>query len=393
MGTKGSIKRNMRWKPRTAEDRARDRAVNRAIAKAGDQKGPIIVRLGKKPPAKPVARKGDLVAGGTRKKEAKPPKQERKVNSAMADALLAAGVTVKPKAEKKSKPPSKFMSSKAERRKAKKAEQKAQGSLPKPKPAQKQKKKSKGKALAGPSRSTTEIEAKRRSKREKRFLAELRKKAAAMQGELTPSELRWQERQNEIAALIENVQRASFTKLATEWKKHVALAGYIEETGRNSERLDTYTRLIAKIEAEWGRRAKLRFNSEEYFDWPSTDAKRGKIGLQGVDWEKEGYLSYLGYHVGESAGVKELERRAILRRTFKMVLPPLVSPEYVRSWGPPSSAPRLKKIADSIASFVRLRKNRGANSYAIAIAEWEGDLRMLYDEFYVAKFGFGWPSI
>ena len=72
-----------------------------------------------------------------------------------------------------------------------------------------------------------------------------------------------------------------------------------------------------------------------------------------------------------------------------MVLPPLESPDYVKSWGPPSSPARLKKMAHSLASFARSAKRRSSASFALAISQWEADLAMLREEFYVAKFGFG----
>ena len=125
MSTKVNKTRNKRWKPRTAEDRARDRAVNRAIANAGDQKGPIIVRLGKKTPTKPVVLQSNKPAPLPPKKRTKAAKVEDRVNSAMADALLAAGVTVPPKGEKKVEPASKVSGGKAEKKRTKKAEKKA----------------------------------------------------------------------------------------------------------------------------------------------------------------------------------------------------------------------------------------------------------------------------
>ena len=87
------------------------------------------------------------------------------------------------------------------------------------------------------------------------------------------------------------------------------------------------------------------------------------------------------------------ERHAILRRTFKMILPPPESGEYVKSWGSPSSPARLKRMADSIASFARSAKHRSASNFALAISNGKSILKMLREEFYVAKFGFGWPQI
>ena len=76
-----------------------------------------------------------------------------------------------------------------------------------------------------------------------------------------------------------------------------------------------------------------------------------------------------------------------------MNLPPIESPEYMASWGKPATSPRLKKMADSLASFTRSAKRRTSADMSTAIAERESDLRMLYDELYVRKFGFGWPVV
>ena len=222
-------------------------------------------------------------------------------------------------------------------------------------------------------------------------MARMRKVAEEMQGELTPVELRWQQRQIEIEELVVSVKSASFGTLATQWKKHVALVGYIDATGKNADRKDIYAALIAAIEKEWARRSKLVYSSDEYFDWPSTRAGKGKRGQIEIDWASEGFLSYLGYHVGESSELSERDRHAILKRVFAMTLPPLESPEYVKSWGPPDSAIRLKKMAHSLASFARSAKRRSASNFATAIAQWESDLSMLRENFYIAKFGFGWP--
>lgn len=104
-------------------------------------------------------------------------------------------------------------------------------------------------------------------------------------------------------------------------------------------------------------------------------------------------LSYLGYRVGQSAELTDDQRQALLRRIFKMSFPPLESPAYQREWGSPSSPDRLRKMAHSIASFARLAKQQKQSQKQEAVAEWESDLKMLRDEFYVAKFGFAWPSV
>ena len=363
---------------RTAEDRARDRAVNRAIASAGEHSGPIIVRVGERSRSKSSARSHDVrrTAGDDKAGEGVRP-------SALVDALAVAGVKFGQNAPAKVEQPAKLATQVAGRKPPKLKEVKK----PRPKPVPKHRKASK------PAKSAPEIEAEKLTKRQRRFDAEMQKLAAKAYGKPMPSGPLWKQKQKEIDDLIENIERATFATLAGEWKKHVGLTAFIERAGRKTERLPKYTSLIAAIEREWGRRANLAFNSDEYFDWPSTRAGRSRKGVGDIDWAAEGFLSYLGYHVGESSDLTDHARRAILRRTFRMVLPPLESPEYVRSWGQPSSSPRLKKMADSLASFARSAKRRSSSNFATAIAEWEGDLAMLRDEFYVAKFGFGWPQV
>lgn len=367
---------------RSDHRRIREREINRALASAGDQKGPIIVRVAKDA-AKP-APKRPSEAMTAANKTTRVAKKKENTNSAMADALLAAGLKVGRETQvggdayqniaKPNSPASKV------RRQKKRASEPPERKKPKAS-VKRQKVKKRKKAIS-------ESEAQNRSKREKRFLAALPKKTHAPE----PSNLRWQQRQHEIADLIDSIEGASFAKLAFEWKKHVSLTGYIKETGRKSERLSSYVALISAIEFEWGRRAKLTFNSEHYFDWPSTRAGRNRKGVADIDWAEEGFLSYLGYHVGDSSDLTDQGRRAILRRTFKMILPPLESPDYLKSWGQPASPARLRKMAHSLASFARSAKRRNASSFALAISQWEADLAMLREEFYVAQFGFGWPT-
>lgn len=201
---------------------------------------------------------------------------------------------------------------------------------------------------------------------------------------------RWRQRRDEIGAFLDRIERCSFGELLTEWRRYVGLA----DISNRVERRKLYKTLLAGIEAEWARRGKLSHASSEYFDWPSTKAGHGRGGDIGhVDWVKLGVLRYLGYHVGETSDLTAPGREALLCRVFTMNLPPIESPDYMASWGKPANEARLKKMADSLASFTRSDKRRTSADMSTAIAERESDLRMLYNEFYVKKFGFGWPSI
>lgn len=357
---------------RSAKDRERDSAINHAMAVAGDQKGPIIVRIGEKRPYK--------AKGAPQPKKAKP--KEAPSNTAMAEALFAAGVKIEPKPTK--------VEGREQGRNAHKVKPpknpEVVASRPEPKRALKPHKKASKRKRVGKGHPVPEERGKQVAKRLKKFLKSLPQTP-------TPSpEKKSRARQEEIARFIVGIKSATFGDLLERWKRHVAFTEYIRETGHNSDRLESYVRLIGAIEAEWQRRSKLSFTSDEYFDWPTTKAEDGGGKIGEIACVTEGPLGYLGYHVGETSSLRTSERQALLRRFFQMPIPPIESPSYVKSWGPPASAARLKKMAGSIASSVRLRKNQSKN-YGLAIAEWESDLDMLYHEFYVAKFGFGWPRV
>lgn len=200
------------------------------------------------------------------------------------------------------------------------------------------------------------------------------------------------ERLAAIQHFVLNIENASFGELLSTWRKHVELVAFIRATGNNTDRLPLYEELVRTVEGEWHRRSRLPHAADEYFDWPTTDAKRGNGGLGGVYSVTEGVLGYLGYAVGEKSTFTRTQRQAILGQVFQMHLPPIESPTYMQEWATPGSAARLKKMADSIASFARQAKRRRNADMREAIASWEADLRMLHDEYYVGKFGFGWPG-
>jgi len=199
-----------------------------------------------------------------------------------------------------------------------------------------------------------------------------------------------------VQTFVDEIATSSFHDLLLGWQKHVGLIGYIEKTGRNVDRLPLYRELVEAVEREWQRRSTLRREDTDYFDWPSTDTRVGLGGLGEIGWVQEGVLRFVGYRVGKGAGITSDTRQAILRRVFHMTVPPFEAPSYIRQWGDPATAPRLRKMAESIASFVRLAKAQSRSDKSVSIREWEADLAMLRVEFYVGKFGFGkidfaWP--
>lgn len=131
--------------------------------------------------------------------------------------------------------------------------------------------------------------------------------------------------------------------------------------------------------------------AQHTFKWPSTDAPAGKYGFNGEEyWYQQGLLGFVGYKVG-SNGEPSSTRQQILRCVLFNDIPKVNTPDYMEEWGAPKTATRLKKLAESIASFTRNAK-RNINSYQIAIDDWENDLEYLYENYYHSKLGFCWPN-
>lgn len=233
---------------------------------------------------------------------------------------------------------------------------------------------------------------KRKSKSAARREAAAQREAAAAAAARIDRDRKEAERRSAIKQFMSTIESASFAELLGQWRKHVELVSFIERTGSNRHRLSLYRTLVGSIEQEWQRRSKLVHSTEEYFDWPTTVAKRGKGKIGQVDWIDEGVLGYLGYHVDAHSTLTSVQRHTILRRVFCMHLPPIESPTYMLEWGAPESAARLKKMANAIASFTRQAKRNSSYDMSKAIRRWEHDLQMLHDEFYVGRFGFGWPN-
>jgi hypothetical protein len=68
------------------------------------------------------------------------------------------------------------------------------------------------------------------------------------------------------------------------------------------------------------------------------------------------------------------------------------SPEYMAEWGEPQSSRRLRKLANSMATFRNNAANRTAHDMVQATSEWRADLDWLWEEFHEARLGFPWPE-
>lgn len=143
-----------------------------------------------------------------------------------------------------------------------------------------------------------------------------------------------------------------------------------------------------KVSSTWAMLAA----QEQWFAWPTTSASPGICRLKHISAPDEGMLSFLGYHVGEGQPTRREIRSCILDYIFECHLPPLNDSAYYSEWGAPQSARRLSKLANTLAAFARNAKRRNAVSHAKAIDDWERDLTLLHDKYYLGYFHFGWPD-
>lgn len=186
--------------------------------------------------------------------------------------------------------------------------------------------------------------------------------------------------------VIPRLRRMSVQDTIKVWRNAIKLIASPEKAKFHS----AARKVLAAASAEWQRRTIA--NPDDYFKWPSTEALGGDGTLRGKDWPDEGLLKFMRYTVGRTHGEAPQIRQQLLSETFRGHLPPVVSLEYMREWGTPSSASRLRKIAECIASFARNAKRRRNASLGDAIRDWERDLAFLHDKYYVDHFGFAWPS-
>jgi hypothetical protein len=134
-------------------------------------------------------------------------------------------------------------------------------------------------------------------------------------------------------------------------------------------------------------------NSRMAFRWPATDAPVGNGRVSQAEWPQIGVLSYVGYNVGINGQVRE-GRQQILQRVFERELPLVHSPQHMAQWDVTKSAPRLKKIAESIAAFCRNAKRRQRANMKRTIDNYQDDLEWLKRTFYDGRFdgSFRWPN-
>ncbi|TKF31284.1 hypothetical protein [Enterovibrio norvegicus] len=88
-----------------------------------------------------------------------------------------------------------------------------------------------------------------------------------------------------------------------------------------------------------------------------------------------------------------MERRKVLNDVFlKDELLDVDDEYYASEWGGPKSEDRLRKLTNTIASFVRNAK-RSSNNMPYSISDWTADLQYLKETFYERWFDFPWPHV
>lgn len=116
-------------------------------------------------------------------------------------------------------------------------------------------------------------------------------------------------------------------------------------------------------------------------EWPKRSIAGRAEALSGKVFPyAEGMLSFMGYSVGATSPLTTMERRQILTYVYMGQLPIVTSQAYTQEWGSPGSYKRLSKLKNAILSFVRNAQRRRTNM-AVAIQEWQEDLRFIHHAF------------
>lgn len=129
-------------------------------------------------------------------------------------------------------------------------------------------------------------------------------------------------------------------------------------------------------------------------DWPHEAKASQAVALAGNHFSySRGVLSYMGYHVGKAATLTSERRHSILDYVLLGVLPQVNDPQYMRTWGRPKTAARLRKLANAVATFARNARRKRKKNMGQAIAEWEADLAYLKKRYYDRRHrDWKWPA-
>jgi hypothetical protein len=133
--------------------------------------------------------------------------------------------------------------------------------------------------------------------------------------------------------------------------------------------------------------------SREAFAWPRIAVLPSGDALNTDQWQySHGLLSFLGYNVGQKGAYRN-ERQHILDYVYNERLPRVDSVEYMAEWGELETSRRLRKLAESLASFARMARRKNSADMRLAISEWEEDLAVLKTKYYDGRYDnvFFWP--
>jgi hypothetical protein len=97
------------------------------------------------------------------------------------------------------------------------------------------------------------------------------------------------------------------------------------------------------------------------------------------DWQEESPLVLMGYRVGKTKGLKESERRKILRKAFEDHIPNAYELDYMADWGTPRTRARYDRIVEHLAFMANSRS--GQKNMDIAVSHWQSDLDWFKREF------------
>lgn len=81
-------------------------------------------------------------------------------------------------------------------------------------------------------------------------------------------------------------------------------------------------------------------------------------------------LTYVGYHVGVTAGLREKDRRERLEVCFRVPIPDVLYADY-KSWGDPATTQRLNSMMNHIRVQATIRVSQP--KFRTAVSEWEAD--------------------
>ena len=131
------------------------------------------------------------------------------------------------------------------------------------------------------------------------------------------------------------------------------------------------------------RRARARGLPPGCPEWPAEAHPDAAAALNSEKFiHATGMLKVMGYGVGKKSAVSVDRRLAILSYVFMGRLPPVNDTHYMQEWGRPRSNRRLRKIANSLATFARNARRKKSGSWDQAITNWEADLAYLKKRYY-----------